>query len=135
MPKNRDQKIGLNGSVQKWNRCRVHRTGQRVIHVCLFPVWVLRSSVLAACAVPCGPRSAALCVGRSCGALWFGLYKILFYVEAYVHESVIFFANTSFVWAPHSLPSSHTRLRNIFPPLTPPVLQYIPYNIVNDNIV
>ena len=38
--------------------------------VCVFPVCVLRSSGLAACAVPCGPLSAALCVGRSCGALW-----------------------------------------------------------------
>jgi len=36
------------------------------------------------------------------------LYKILFYVEAYVHESMIFFANTTFVWAPHSPSSSHT---------------------------
>ena len=40
------------------------------ISVCVFPVWVMRSSVLAACAVPCGPLSAALCVGRSCDVLW-----------------------------------------------------------------
>ena len=24
VPENRDQRIGLNGSVKKWNRCRVH---------------------------------------------------------------------------------------------------------------
>jgi len=36
----------------------------------VFPVWLLRSFVLAACAVPCGPLSAALCVGRFCDSLW-----------------------------------------------------------------
>jgi len=50
-----------------------------------------------------------------------GLYKILFYGEAYVHESVRFFANTTFVWGPHSPSSSHTRLRNILFPLAPPL--------------
>jgi len=64
-----------------------------------------------------------------------GLHKILFYFGAYVHESMIFFANTTFVWAPHFPPSSHTLLRNVLFPLDISLLQYIPYNIVNDNIV
>ena len=34
-------------------------------------------------------------------AVRIGLYKILFYFEAYVHESMIFFANTTFIWALH----------------------------------
>ena len=38
--------------------------------VCVFPVWVLRSSMMAACVVPSGLLSAVLCVGRSCDALW-----------------------------------------------------------------
>ena len=42
-----------------------------------------------------------------------GLYKILFYFEAFVHTSMIFCANTSFVWAPHPPPLSPTRLLNI----------------------
>ena len=53
----------------------------------------------------------------------------MFYFEVYVQESMIFFANTTFVWAPHFPPSSHTVLRNIVCPLDPPLLQYIPYNI------
>ena len=64
-----------------------------------------------------------------------GIYKILFYFEAYVHESIIFFANTTFVWAPHSPPSPRSLLRNILFPRIPHLLQYILYNIVNDNIV
>ena len=64
-----------------------------------------------------------------------GLYKISLYFEAYVHESIILFANTLFVWVPHSPPSSHTQLRNILFPSNPPFLQYIPNNIVHDNIV
>jgi len=65
----------------------------------------------------------------------FDLYKILFDFEAYAHESTIVLANTTFVWAPHSPPSSHTLLRNILFPLDPSLLQYIPYNIVNNKIV
>ena len=64
-----------------------------------------------------------------------GFYTILFYFEAYVHESMLFFANTTFVWAPRFPPASHTLLRNVLFPLDLPFLQYIPYNIVNDNIV
>ena len=39
------------------------------------------------------------------------------------------------VWAPHSPPSPPTLLRNILFPPTPPVLQYISYNIGNGNIL
>jgi len=46
-----------------------------------------------------------------------GLYKIVFYFKPYLHESMIFFANTTFVWAPHFPPSSHTPLRSIVVPL------------------
>jgi len=52
-----------------------------------------------------------------------------------MHESMLFFANTTFVWAPHFPPTSHTLLRSVLFPLDLPLLQYIPYNIVNDNIV
>jgi len=52
-----------------------------------------------------------------------------------VHESMMFFANATFVWAPHFPPSSRSQLRNIVYPLDPPLLQYMLYNIVNDNIV
>jgi len=77
-------------------------------------------------------------------------YKILFEFEAYMHESIVFFANTTFVWATHVPPSSHTLLRNQLFPLDPrycniyhsillmtisPLLQYIPYHIVDENIV
>ena len=49
-----------------------------------------------------------------------GLYKILFYFEACVHESIILFANNAFVWAPRFPPLSHTLLRNILFPLDHP---------------
>jgi len=52
-----------------------------------------------------------------------------------VLESILFFANTAFVWAPRFPVSLHTLLRNILVPLDQRVLQYIPYNIVNGNIV
>ena len=55
--------------------------------------------------------------------------------EAYVHVPIQFFANNIFVWAPSPLGSSHTLLRNVMCFLDPPFLQYIPYNVVNDNIV
>jgi len=64
-----------------------------------------------------------------------GLYKILFYFEAYLHESMILFAKTTFGWALHCPPSSHTLFRNVVFPRDPPLLQYIPYNIGDKNIV
>ena len=52
-----------------------------------------------------------------CPELEFGLYKILFYFWAFVHESIQFFPHAPFVQAAHPTPSSPTRLRNImFPP-------------------
>jgi len=70
------------------------------------------------------------------GGPWDGLYKILFYVEAVGHESVLLFVNSSFVWAPSPhRPSPHTLLRNIVYPPDPPLLQYMPYTIDNGNIV
>jgi len=49
-----------------------------------------------------------------------GLYNILFYIEAYVHESMTFFANTPFVWAPHASPFiAHTIAQYIVSPRPP----------------
>jgi len=64
-----------------------------------------------------------------------GLYKIFFDLEAFVHESVIFFASTPFVLAHHPTLSSPPRLRNLLFPSEPPVLQDIAYNIGYGNIV
>jgi len=64
-----------------------------------------------------------------------GLYNILVWFEACVQQSILLIANTPSVWAPHSPPSSPTRLRNtVFPP-DHPSLQYTPYNTGNGNIV
>jgi len=44
----------------------------------------------------------------------FGLYKIFFYLEAAVHESILFCANAPFVWAPYPPPCiAHTLARYI----------------------
>jgi len=53
------------------------------------------------------------------------------YFEAFVHESIIFFANTPFAWAPHYPPSSPTLLRTIAYPSDPPFY----YNIYHALLV
>ena len=68
--------------------------------------------------------------GRS---LAFTRYCLIY--EACVHESILLFANTTFVWAPRCPVSLHTLLRKRLVPLDDRVLQYIPFNIVNGNIV
>ena len=69
---------------------------------------------------PLRANGASLARRAGCGLrlLGLGLYKILFYYEACVHESMLFFANSTFVWAPHFPPSSHTLLRNLCFPST-----------------
>ena len=52
-----------------------------------------------------------------------------------MHESIIFFANTTFVWAPHYLPFiAHAIVQYSVSP-DHPFLHYMPYNIGNNNIV
>jgi len=51
------------------------------------------------------------------------MYKILFYFEAYVHESILFFANSLCFSVPPP-PSFHTQLRNIAFPSTPFIAIY-----------
>jgi len=54
-----------------------------------------------------------------------GLYKILFYFEAYVHESMIFFVNTTVVWAPYPPPLiAHTIAQYIVSPRPPFIAIY-----------
>ena len=73
--------------------------------------------------------------GAVAGGGRFGLHKILFYFEAYVHVSTIFFANSIFAWAPYFPLSTHTLLRNRLFPLDPFLLHYTPYNLVTDHRV
>ena len=53
--------------------------------------------------------------GAGRGRLTFplGLYKIFVYFEAFVQESILLFANTPLVWAPHPPPASSSLLRDI----------------------
>jgi len=69
------------------------------------------------------------------GDLWLGLYKIFVLFDAFVQESTLLSASTPLVWAPHSIPSLPTLVRNMVFPPDHPVLQYLPYNIGNSNIV
>jgi len=50
--------------------------------------------------------------GGGGGVVRFRLYKIFFPSEVFVHESILFYANTPFVWALHATPLSLTLLRN-----------------------
>ena len=77
-----------------------------------------------------GGRRHAGCLGRKRSSFRVCLYKTFFYVKAFVHESIIFCANTTL-----PPPVSPTRLRNMLVSPDPPLLQYIPYNIGNGNIV
>jgi len=63
-----------------------------------------------------------------------GLHKIFLYGEAFVHESTLFCANSPFGWAPHFPPVAHTIAQSGVSP-DPRLLQCIPYNIGNGNIV
>ena len=78
-----------------------------------------------------------VCVGESSSARRRapGLYKIFVLFDAFVQESILLSASTPLVWAPHSIPSLPTLLRNIVVPPDHPELQYLPYNIGNRNIV
>jgi len=60
---------------------------------------------------------------------------ILFCFWASVHESILFFACPTFVYAHHHPPSSPTLLRIIMFPIDPPFLQYIPHHVGGGNIV
>ena len=63
------------------------------------------------------------------------LYKILFDVEAFVHESILLFANSPFVWASPSPPFiAHTIAQYIIP-TRPPFFAIYAYTIGNDNLV
>jgi len=64
-----------------------------------------------------------------------GLYKIFVLFEAFEQESILLFANTPLDWAPHPPPSPPTLVRNIVFHPDHLVLQYLPYNISDANIV
>jgi len=63
-------------------------------------------------------------------------YKMLFYVEAFVHESILLFANRPFVWAPLlTAPHRPHYCTMHYTPPGPSPLQYMPSNIRNGNIL
>jgi len=64
-----------------------------------------------------------------------GLFKILFYFEAYVHESMIFFANTTFVLGTPLPPFIALTTENSVCSRLTFISICLPYNIVYDNIL
>ena len=64
----------------------------------------------------------------------FGLYKIVFHFEAFVHESIILLSPPH-LHCPHGCNTIAILLRNIRHPSNPPFLYQTPYNIVHSNIV
>jgi len=48
--------------------------------------------------------------------LGLGLDQIFVYIEAFVHESLLLFTNTSFVWAPPPPCIAHTSAHYVVPP-------------------
>jgi len=108
--------------------------------VCIYIyIYIYVCMCVCVCVRVCARARVCVCVcarARACVHVYYptistnlphlGLYYIFVLYEAFVQESILFIANT---------PVAHTILRNIVVPPDHPVLQYLPHNIGNGNIV
>jgi len=86
---------------------------------------------------PVAPQKAKRSLlARGAALAGFGLYKILFHFEAFVHKSIILLCPPpSHLHSPYYCNTIARLLRNIRRLFDPPLVCHTPYNIGDGNIV